>query len=289
MPSVFIRSIFSFLLLASICKSSVPEMSESAFVFVPGAWHSPDAFHKVITLLSAKGFTTRKVDLPSVGRSPPISSLEPDATAIRNAALAEMQKGHDVTVVCHSYSGAPTSQGLKDLQRPQRAGEGRVSAIVFIAAYVVPENSTVNDATAAHGRSENFLRVELLEDGNYFFTNDSNPAEAFYNDLSPEEGRHWVSKLRPHASAAFATPLSYTAWKDIPSWYLIALQDQALEPRTQRAFLQEAREYLDNVGGPGTGERMFKSEEIDAGHSPFLSRPQETADFIERASAACKE
>jgi pimeloyl-ACP methyl ester carboxylesterase len=264
-------------------------MSQPAVIFVPGAWHSPDCFHKVITLLSAKGFTTRKVDLPSVGRSPPVSSLEPDAEAIRTAALAEMQNGHDVTVVCHSYGGIPTSQALKGLDKPQNAGEGRVSAIVYIAAYLLPENVTLGAATAAHGGGALGPYIEPLGDGNNFFKNDSNLAEGLYNDLSPEEGRHWVSKLRPHAAATFSTPGNYAAWKDIPAWYLIAQQDQAIKAEAQRAFVQEAREYLDRVGGPGAGERMLRSEEIDASHSPFLSRPRETADFIERACAAWRK
>ena len=274
------------LLLQSVCSASIPDSPPPTVVFVPGAWHLPDAFHKVITLLSAKGFTSRKVYLPSVGRSPPVSSLEPDVNIIRNAVLSEMRKGHDVIVVCHSYGGLPTSEALKGLDKPQNAGGGRVSAIVYIAALLIPEVVTLNAAIEAHGGSGTAADLEVLNDGNIFFKNGTNPAELFYNDLSPEKGTYWVSKLKIQASATFATPGNYAAWNDIPSWFLVTRLDKAMKPETQRAFIREARDYHDNVGGPGTGDRMLRSEEIDAGHSPFLSRPLETADFIETASIA---
>ena len=284
MHSIFNLFFSSFLLLQSVCRASLPNLSQPVVIFVPGAWHSPDAFQETIKILHTKGFASRKIYLPSVGRSPPVSSIEPDVQAIRDVALAEMAEGHDVTVVCHSYGGLPTSQALKDLNRPKNPGDGRVLAIVYIAAVLLPEGVTLNAASASHGGNATDLRLELLDDGNLFFRNDSNPAEAFYNDVSPKEAKYWVSKLRPHASKTFETSGNYAAWKDIPSWYLITQQDKAIQPEIQRAFVKEAREYLDHVGGPGTGERMLKSEEIDAGHSPFLSRSQETADFIERAS-----
>jgi hypothetical protein len=66
-------------------------MLSSSCVFVPGAWHSADGFDIVVELLAAKGLTSWKVGLPSVGRSPPVPSLGPDVEAVYNAVLAEMQ------------------------------------------------------------------------------------------------------------------------------------------------------------------------------------------------------
>ncbi len=261
-------------------------MSQHVVIFVPGAWHSPDGFDEVIQLLAAKGFASRKVYLPSVGRSPPISSFGPDVEAIRSTALAEIQQGHDITVVCHSYGGLPTSQALKGLDKPQSDGGGRVSAIVYIAAFLFPEGDTVVTSLTAHGGGGTGPYTELLDDGNISFKKGTNPAEVFYNDLSPEEGRNWASKLKSQASASFYSSADYAAWMDIPSWYLVALQDKALSPETQRVLIREGRELLDKVGGPGTGEQRLKSEEIDTGHSPFLSRPEDTAAFVERAAMA---
>jgi len=83
------------------------------------------------------------------------------------------------------------------------------------------------------------------------------------------------------------TSADYAAWKDIPAWYLICKRDNAVKLDVQRAFVKEARDYLDQEGGAGTGEKNLKSEEIDTSHSPFLSRPEETAAFIEKAATTC--
>jgi pimeloyl-ACP methyl ester carboxylesterase len=289
MPSIFNVLLFVFLLLHGVCIASKPDKSQSTVLFVPGAWHLPDIYDKVITILSAKGFSSRKINLASVGRSPPVSSIEPDVEIIRDTALSEMRRGHDVIVVCHSYGGLPTNQALKGLENPRNAGGGRVSAIVYIAAFLIREGITGIDAIDAQGGSPNSLELEFLSDGNVFFKNGTNPAEAFYSGLPAKEGRYWVSQLRPQSGVTYGIPATYAAWKDIPSWYLVTRKDKTLRPKVQRGWIEEAREYLDQIGGPGTGDRRLRSQEINTGHSPFLSRPRETADFIERASVACRD
>lgn len=191
-------------------------MSNSASIFVPGAWHSPDGYDKVIVLLSARGFTNRKIHLASVGRSPPVTSIESDVEAIQAAALAEMQQGRDVTVVCHSYSGLPTSEALEGLDKPQIVGGGRILAIVYIAALMISEGVSLNAALVARGENRTEEYFDLLSDGNIFFK-ESNPGEVFYSDLSAEDSAYWVTQLKPHAPSTFDTPGKYAAWKDIPS------------------------------------------------------------------------
>jgi pimeloyl-ACP methyl ester carboxylesterase len=260
-------------------------MSQS-IVLVHGVWHSPDCFDKVIDLLSAKGFTSRKVHLPSVGRSPAVTSLQPDVESIRTATLGEMEKGYDVVVICHSYSGIPISKALKGLDKPH-AGGGRVSAIIYLTAFLLPDGVPLVGA--------NIVTIGLkgdeyqpLDDGNVFFKKDVNTSGYFYNDLPQEEAGCWVGRLQPHALSTFYSPANYAAWKDIPSWFLICKQDKAITPETQLGFVKEARRYLDQVGGPGTGEQKLKVEELDAGHSPFLSRPEETTAFIVKVAEACR-
>lgn len=258
-------------------------MPQPVILYVPGAWHSPDAFDKVIALLSAKRFPSRKIHLPSVGRSPSVSSIEPDVEAIRSAALSEMHQGHDVCVVCHSYGGVPTSQALKGLEQPQTAEGGRVSTIIYIAAGLLFEGVTFDGAISARGGANESIALNILDDGNILLNKNVNAAHGLYTDLSLEEATYWVSKLGTHSAATLSLPANYAAWKDIPSWYLICMQDKVLKPEIQRAFVNEAREYLDEAGGPGTGAHRLRFEEIDSSHSPFLSRPEETAAFIEKA------
>ena len=60
----------------------------------------------------------------------------------------------------------------------------------------------------------------------------------------------------------------------VPCWSLVTTEDRAFPPEAQRAMAQAARD---------AGADIW-SEEIAAGHSPMLSRPAETVDFLRRAA-----
>jgi len=65
----------------------------------------------------------------------------------------------------------------------------------------------------------------------------------------------------------------------VPCWSLIATEDQAFPYEGQKAAVQKARD---------AGADIW-SEEITASHSPMLSRPEETGDFLRRAAVAFGE
>jgi pimeloyl-ACP methyl ester carboxylesterase len=41
---------------------------------------------------------------------------------------------------------------------------------------------------------------------------------------------------RPFANAAFVAPSGEPAWKTIPSWYMVASKDRAIDPDGERAM-----------------------------------------------------
>jgi pimeloyl-ACP methyl ester carboxylesterase len=74
---------------------------------------------------------------------------------------------------------------------------------------------------------------------------------------------------KPIHSAIFAQKYEAAAWKDIPSWYLVGAEDQAINPALQRVF----------------AERMkATTEEVRSSHVPFASQPAVVARFIGRAA-----
>ena len=46
---------------------------------------------------------------------------------------------------------------------------------------------------------------------------------------------------RPFSVAAFSEPSGDPAWKTIPSWYLVATNDHAIPPATQRFMAAPGR------------------------------------------------
>lgn len=78
------------------------EMTLPTIIFVHGAWHEPSFFDKVRALLANKGYRTVAPQLPSVGRYPPVESIDPDIETVRAVVLKELDAGRDVVMNAHS-------------------------------------------------------------------------------------------------------------------------------------------------------------------------------------------
>ena len=77
-------------------------MSCPTIIFVHGAWHYPECFDKVKDILEPNGYRCVAVAMPSVGRTPPVTSLDEDIAAVRAAVVKELDEGRDVVVNAHS-------------------------------------------------------------------------------------------------------------------------------------------------------------------------------------------
>ena len=118
------------------------------FIFVPDAWHGPEAFAPTTTLLTAAGYTVHGVNLPSVGPVKHLQSFDPDVVEIRNAINSVLSKGKDVVMLYHSYGGVPGSEALgeyiKDLESGKgKEGWGMVRRLVYCASFVLPEGGSL--------------------------------------------------------------------------------------------------------------------------------------------------
>ena len=87
--------------------------------------------------------------MPSVGRDPPVQSLDDDIAAVREAILKEFEVGKHVMVVSHSWSGLPVSSALVGMGKKERETNGEKGGVVkiaYIAAFVVPKGISLLDA-----------------------------------------------------------------------------------------------------------------------------------------------
>lgn len=100
------------------------------------------------------------------------------------------------------------------------------------------------------------------------------PDDLFYSDLPPETRKSLAAQLLPQAMGAMTTPLTAAAYKEIPSWYLITAEDRTFWPEFQEWVCETQKDYIQHV------------EKVQAGHSPFISKPETVADFIVRADEA---
>jgi pimeloyl-ACP methyl ester carboxylesterase len=104
------------------------------------------------------------------------------------------------------------------------------------------------------------------------------PRELFYHDLEISEAEHWIQQLTKQSlkSLAEGGEHAYSGWRDVPTWYLAAIEDRALPVEVQRMFAGMAQEQGGNV----------TLREVQGGHAAMLSKPKECADFVIEAARA---
>ena len=92
--------------------------------------------------------------------------------------------------------------------------------------------------------------------------------EAFAADLSEDEIRVLAVSQRPFA-AIFEDRAEAAAWKNLPSWYVVATADNAIPPDAERHMARR--------------DRRADPIEVDASHSIALSQPKAVAELIRTA------
>ena len=73
-----------------------------------------------------------------------------------------------------------------------------------------------------------------------------------------------MARLGRQSRASVEEPLTNVAWRDVPSTYVVCEQDQAIPVFAQEAMSKRAGEVL----------------RLAAGHSPFLSHPEQLAGLL---------
>lgn len=239
-------------------------------VFVSGAFHKVESYAPTTDLLKQDGYDVTGVTLASVDQDPPQPNWDEDIAGIRNAALSAIKEGKDVVAVAHSFAGLPVSDAMKGLSKAERekAGlKGGVVRLVYITAGVVEVGGFSQQPF--NGQPHPWMRLE--PDNRAYMKSPEIAAELFYNDVDPEIAKVMVEGLKSQSYGAFLSKVTYTAWRDIPSTYLICENDKCLPVELQEAMMKT----------PGA---LFEEERCSAGHSPFLSMPRFTADVIRRAA-----
>ncbi|KAI9728847.1 MAG: hypothetical protein M1834_007234 [Cirrosporium novae-zelandiae] len=215
-------------------------------VMIHGAWHNRQCFETTSTKLQSLGYETITPDLPS-------SSVT--------------DEGKDVGVILHSYSGVPGCEALHGLAKAQRDKEGYYGGVIFLlfmTAWVVEEGKSISQ----YGKAKNRPPVVSSYSGIPGSPIDS--VSTFYNDLSPSEADMWASRLKHQNLLVFRAPLTYPAYQDIPSTFLLCENDQAITKSEQ----EECRKIL------GDSARI---EMCTAGHFPFISQSDRAVEVIRRA------
>lgn len=240
-----------------------------AIILVQGSFQLPEAYDKLASALRSRGFIVIHPRLPSLSghESPDFAKqdLSDDSRVIGDVAKRlVVDEGMNVLVVMHSYGGLVGSNAIpEDLSlksRQQKGLTGGVFRLFYFAAFVLDQGKSV---LGTFGESPN---NDVKPDGRFTM---KDTASTIYHDLPPDEAKYWASKVIDQSYAVQTTSIARTAYKYIPSTYVVADDDHACPLQYQEMF------------AAAIGAEVNR---IHSGHSPQLSKPEELADLVVAAA-----
>jgi len=226
-----------------------PNRGVTNIVLVHGAWADGSSWSKVIPLLEAKGLHVVAVQLP-------LTSLADDVAAV-NRALA-LEDG-PVLLVAHSYGGVVITQAGND---------PKVAGLVYVAAIAPQEGQSAFDLANAYPTPA--LQELRVDQFGFLKLTPTGIREDFAQDLSDYEQTVLTATQGPTAGgASLSAPVSAAAWRNKPSWFVIAAHDRVVSPTLQAVEAQQMN---------------ATTITLSSSHVAMLSQPYVVASFIRRAA-----
>jgi pimeloyl-ACP methyl ester carboxylesterase len=221
-------------------------------VLVHGAWADGSCWSGVTERLQAQGFQVRAPQFP-------LTSLADDVARLRQ--VLEFQDGPTV-VAGHSYGGQIMTALANEAPN--------VVGLVYIAAFGLDEGESLG-ALLSGGPPTPALAHMFNDARGFGWLSEDDFVNHFAGDVDPTWARVLYAAQQPIALSAFDEVMATPAWKSLPSWYLVAQNDEAIPPDAERQF----------------AERMGATTvEVPASHVAMVSHPDEVADLIEKAAAS---
>jgi pimeloyl-ACP methyl ester carboxylesterase len=226
--------------------------SKPNIVLAHGAWADGSSWSTVIERLQADGY---HVTAPQF----PLTSLADDVAKLRR--VLALQDGPTV-VAGHSYGGqVMTALGT---EAPNVVG------LVYIAAFGIDQGESLG-GLLSQGPPTPALEHQFVDNEGFVWLTEDAFVNHFESGVDPVKAKVMYATQQPLSGSAFSDEMEVPAWKSLPSWYMVAQDDQALPADAERMFAQ----------------RMGATTiEIPAGHLAMVSHSAEVANLIETAVKA---
>jgi pimeloyl-ACP methyl ester carboxylesterase len=220
-------------------------------VLVHGAWADGSCWSPVVGRLQARGYHVTAPQLPE-------SSLAADVARLRQ--VLDRLTGPTV-VVGHSYGGqVVTALG---------ADAPDVAALVYVAAFALEEGESIGALLGSGPPSPTLAHLEVDALG-YAWLPEADVVRHFASDVDPAHARVMHAVQQPISMSTFEDVMGVPAWRHLPSWYLVASNDDSIPPAAQRSF----------------AERMGATTvEIESSHVAMVSHPDAVVALVESAVA----
>ena len=198
-------------------------------VLVHGAFADGSSWNEVIRRLQQLNFRVVSVQNP-------IESLEGDSAATRR--VIDNEPG-PVVLVGHSWGGAVITE----------AGDHpKVRSLVYAAAFAPDAGESVSDLLAQAPPAQ-WLN-NLVADSAGFLTLDvPGFLQYFASDLSRGHAKALWSVQVPGFAGTLDEQATHAAWRVRPTWYVIAENDQFIDPTLQARMASAMGAHVSTVSG----------------------------------------
>jgi pimeloyl-ACP methyl ester carboxylesterase len=220
-------------------------------VLVHGAWADGSGWKGVYDQLAKDGFNVTIVQEPE-------TSFADDVTAVKR--VLALQNG-PVLLVAHSYGGAVITEAGTD---PSVVG------LVYVAAHMPDAGeSESQDGKQFPSDLSKSTAIKVTTDG--FTYLDPAQFHAFFAaDLSTEQADFMARSQVLNPAASFKAVITTAAWRQKPSWMVVAGSDRTINPDLERFYAKRAGSHTTEIAG--------------ASHCVYVSHAKEVATVIEGAA-----
>ena len=229
--------------------SRASNSTKKSIVLVHGGFVDGSGWEDVYKLLKKDGYAVSIVQNPTL-------SLTDDVAVTRRAI--ETQTG-PIILVGHSYGGAVITEAGND---------PKVAGLVYITAFALDNGESVSALIKDPPPGAPVPPILPPQSGFLFLDKAKFPA-SFAADVDPEKAAFMADSQVPWGVEALSGTVSTAAWRNKPSWYLVATEDRMIPPPAQRFMSQRAGSKVVEVAGS---------------HAIYVSQPQAVAKLIEEAS-----
>jgi pimeloyl-ACP methyl ester carboxylesterase len=234
-----------------------PVPAKPNVVLVHGAWADGSSWSAVIGRLQEAGYTVTAPQFP-------LTTL--DANLARLREVLAVQSGPTI-VAGHSYGGQIITALGTDAPT--------VAGLVYIAAFGLDQGESIG-ALLGQGPPTPALAHLRIDAQGFAWLPQSDFVTYFASDVERDRANVMYAVQQPLSVAALGETMGAPAWRTLPSWYLIATNDQAIPPDAERFFAQRmgaatvevASSHVAMVSHPDAVVKLIKSaaRAVSAGH-----------------------
>jgi pimeloyl-ACP methyl ester carboxylesterase len=237
-----------------VAQDEIPRVRN--IILVHGAWADGSGWKGVYDILVKDGYNVSIVQEPE-------TSFREDVAAVKR--MLAQQDGPCI-LVAQSYGGAVITE----------AGAGpAVAGLVYVAAHMpdAGENEADEGKRFPSDLSKS-AAIKKTADG-FTYLDPAQFREYFAADVPAEQAAFMARSQVLNAADNFKAVITTAAWRNKPSWMLVAGKDRTINPDLERWYATRANSHKVEVSG--------------ASHSVYISRPKEVAALIEEAASHARQ